>query len=396
MRRGPRRCARRRAAARWSTSFATCRSSTSSRSTTSPSATTCRRSRFAGDLGLWILEPMGRGWAEALKKRTPAGDARDLRRAVGSGAAAALFLKRPPEVFEGKTRGKVQGDDGLRTLLDLQRTMDTPILLVPQVFVWSRHADEAQRGAVDVLFGPREWPGKLRTVAQFAMNYRQVSLRAGEPLDLKHFIASEAREEEETHRPHDEERLVRRITYTLLRRLERQRHAILGPDQEARRSPARGGHSQPQAAEDHLRHGRRRRAGAAGDDLARARHAPRDGSGARPERHRRDGRGGERHGGADLLVRRRSTRKGSRGFARRPRTARWSSSRATNRTSITSCWRASSSGGRCRCRSSPPATTSTSFRSGRCCVAPAPSTFAAASTATGSTRRSSMLTCAAC
>jgi glycerol-3-phosphate O-acyltransferase len=185
--------------------------------------------RFAGDMGLWILEPMGRGWAEALKKRTPEGDARDLRRAVGSGAAAALFLKRPPEVFEGKTRGKVQGDDGLRTLLDLQRTMDTPILLVPQVFVWSRHADEAQRGAVDLLFGPREWPGKVRTVAQFAMNYRQVSLRAGEPLDLKHFIASEAREEAETLRPHDEERLVRRITYTLLRRLERERHAILGP-----------------------------------------------------------------------------------------------------------------------------------------------------------------------
>jgi glycerol-3-phosphate O-acyltransferase len=185
--------------------------------------------RFAGDMGLWILEPMGRGWAEALKPRTAAGDARDLRRAVGSGAAAALFLKRPPEAFEGKARGQVQGDDGLRTLLDLQRTMSTPILLVPQVFVWSRHADEAQRGPVDLLFGPREWPGKVRTVAQFALNYRQVSLRAGEPLDLKQLLESEAREEAEAGRDHDEGRLVRRITYTLLRRLERERHAILGP-----------------------------------------------------------------------------------------------------------------------------------------------------------------------
>ena len=36
---------------------------------------------FANDLGLWLLEPMGRGWLAALKKRTEAEDVAHLRRA---------------------------------------------------------------------------------------------------------------------------------------------------------------------------------------------------------------------------------------------------------------------------------------------------------------------------
>ncbi|MEO8797296.1 MAG: hypothetical protein ABI551_05365, partial [Polyangiaceae bacterium] len=41
--------------------------------------------RFANDLGLWILEPMGRGWLHALTSRTEASDAADLRQALLTG-----------------------------------------------------------------------------------------------------------------------------------------------------------------------------------------------------------------------------------------------------------------------------------------------------------------------
>src|ERR1700735_2429805 len=51
--------------------------------------------RFANDLGLLLLEPMGHGWLHALRPRTPESDAADIERAVGSGGSAALFLKRP-------------------------------------------------------------------------------------------------------------------------------------------------------------------------------------------------------------------------------------------------------------------------------------------------------------
>lgn len=192
--------------------------------------------RFANDLGLWILEPMGRGWLSTLRPRTEADDVARLRRAIDGGFSAALFLKRPPSLLEPPamvrkkggsiatlpSRGKTEGDAYLRAVIEAQRARRSPILLVPQVFLWTRHADEQKKNAIDALFGPREWPGKIRTVVQFLMNWRHVTLRAGDPVDVQKFL------EQETDAP-DDEVLVRRLTYTLLRRLERERKAVTGP-----------------------------------------------------------------------------------------------------------------------------------------------------------------------
>ncbi len=203
--------------------------------------------RFANDLGLSVLEPMGRGWLHALFTRTEASDADDLRRAVAGGESAALFLKRPPNLFEPMARkGKIEGDLFIRTIFEVQRRSRRPVLLVPQVFVWSKHPDEARHTVFDSLLGSREWPGKIRTVAQFLMNYRHVTLRAGEPVDVRAFLEEEAHEgtsqrsdgqvDEGATAPVSgngeapgDDVLVRRMTYTLLRRLERERRAVVGP-----------------------------------------------------------------------------------------------------------------------------------------------------------------------
>jgi glycerol-3-phosphate O-acyltransferase len=178
--------------------------------------------RFANDLGLSVLEPLGKGWRRALEKRTDDDQALELRRALEADASAVLFLKRPPAPFDLGARAKSEGDKLLSTVLSVQRQRpDHPILLVPQVFVWSRNPDLAKKDPMDMLFGPREWPGKLRTLTQFLMNYRHVALRAGEPIDVSRFI------EKEGDAPTDV--LVRRLTYALLRRLERERQAVLGP-----------------------------------------------------------------------------------------------------------------------------------------------------------------------
>lgn len=202
------------------------------------------RVRFANDLGLWVLEPAmsKRGLLASLLPRTEADDVAQLRRALDEGASAALFLKRPPSILEPParvrrrggaaraipTRGKTEGDTYLRAVLEAQRASERPILLVPQVFVWTRSPDERRQNVVDSLFGPREWPGKIRTVTQFLMNWRHVTLRAGEPVDVQEFLAHEARADERGRCPGDDV-LVRRLTYTLLRRLERERLAVVGP-----------------------------------------------------------------------------------------------------------------------------------------------------------------------
>lgn len=180
------------------------------------------RVRFANDLGLPVLAPMRRGWLDAFRPHTPETDAADLEAAVTSGESAALFLKRPPHVLEGIARGKIEGDRLIRSLFDVQRRGAARVLLVPQVFVWSRSAGTRGGNLVDALFGPSEWPGSLRSTAQFLANWRHAALRAGEPVDLAEFLAREGPGA-------DDEVLVRRLTYALLRRLERERRAILGP-----------------------------------------------------------------------------------------------------------------------------------------------------------------------
>ena len=200
--------------------------------------------RFANDLGLWVLEPMGRGWLSALRPRRETDDLGLLRKAIDGGHSAALFLKRPPTLLDPPpiargqrggartlpSRGKTEGDAFLRTILEAQRARNSPILLVPQVFVWTRHADAQKHTAVDALFGPREWPGKIRTVVQFLANYRSVTLRSGEPVDVQAFLAQENAEARGANEPSAaDDVLVRRLTYTLLRRLERERRAVTGP-----------------------------------------------------------------------------------------------------------------------------------------------------------------------
>lgn len=203
--------------------------------------------RFANDLGLWILEPFGKGFAKALKPRTRDDDLEDLRAAVARGESAALFLKRPPGFLAPSAtgRGLLEGDDFVRELLDLQRGRWSngdrrPIIVVPQLFLWTKRPDTRGNSLWNAILGTREWPGAVRTVGQFLSSYREVAVRAGEPLDLSDFLRSE-----ESHASLPPPRptgpasfgagdsrndvLVRRVIYLLLKRLERERRVIVGP-----------------------------------------------------------------------------------------------------------------------------------------------------------------------
>jgi glycerol-3-phosphate O-acyltransferase len=180
------------------------------------------RVRFANDLGLWVLEPIRPNLWKALRPRRPEGDAADLERAVTAGASAALFLKRPPHLLDPVARGRIEGDHLIRTLFGTQRRGAARVLLVPQVFVWSRSAGTRGGNLIDAVFGPAEWPGSVRSTVQFLANWRHATLRAGEPVDLEEFLAREGDGA-------SDDVLVRRLTYTLLRRLERERRAIMGP-----------------------------------------------------------------------------------------------------------------------------------------------------------------------
>ena len=197
------------------------------------------RIRFANDLGLWVLEPMGKGWFSALTPHSRGDAANELKQVIEQGGSAALFLKRPSAGLDvtgrkaGPRRSLSEGDDLIRTLFDLQRSRKTPILLVPQVFVWTKSPDRREGGVVDALLGSREWPGKIRTTMQFLRNYKNVIFRAGEPVDLAEFLETSEGGGASGATAEDDGARVRRLTYALLRRLERERRIIVGPVRKA-------------------------------------------------------------------------------------------------------------------------------------------------------------------
>ena len=180
--------------------------------------------RFVNDLGLWILEPFGKGGRRLrLKRQIP--EDRAILETVQAGHSAALFLRRPPNFGSTRRKPRALEVDLLAKLVEAQRGLELPILLVPQTFVWSKLPPNRRRTLWDALFGPSEWPGTVRVFFQFLFNYRNALLRSGEPFDLAEFVAE--------HQDLTDTQIADKIRWALTRRLERERTLVLGPSQKS-------------------------------------------------------------------------------------------------------------------------------------------------------------------
>jgi len=171
---------------------------------------------FANELGAWLGPP--RFW------RTPA---QRLRETLASGESAVLFMKRHPSVIPsagGTHRGRNEGDDLLRILIETQRQTDHEIMMIPETLVWTQRPERLGFSVVDTLFGSADFPGELRAAGQLLLNHKNCVLRAGEPSSLRDLLAQPD--------GGDDAVVARRLTYSLLRKVERERRAVLGPAQK--------------------------------------------------------------------------------------------------------------------------------------------------------------------
>jgi glycerol-3-phosphate O-acyltransferase len=184
------------------------------------------RIRYVNDIRFGAVGANGRGWAQHLPLLYSPPGPEHIVPALEDGGSAALFLKRPPGVIDVAAgasggRGLKEGDEHIRTLIRMQRNRKKPILLVPQVFVWTNRPDTQGTHWLDFILGPREWPSPVRALGQFLYNYRHVELKAGEAFDLARYLETEPECSDDVH--------VRRVIYAVLRRLERERRTVTGP-----------------------------------------------------------------------------------------------------------------------------------------------------------------------
>ncbi len=200
---------------------------------------------YAQDLGPlpWVGGSVGkaRRWLEflwPLQSRSPAEQTKallasqltELPSSERHGPSSVLlFLKRRPNLLEGggwHRRAKSEGDEVLRAVLEMQHDASRPILLVPQTFTWARRPGDHQPHLPDLLLGTREYPGNVRSAMHFLLRSQHVTLRGADPVNLASLLHLET---EATGIEPDPERLVRRVTYALMTRIERERRAALGP-----------------------------------------------------------------------------------------------------------------------------------------------------------------------
>jgi glycerol-3-phosphate O-acyltransferase len=190
------------------------------------------RIRFVSDLGLWVLNPMGKGWLNALRPNRHKNSSQELEQALTSGGSAAFFLKRRANVVELATSGArwmstelKEGDRLVRALLRLQRESTRPIVIVPELFFWTKQPERDGVRARDLLLGPPESPTASWALVHLWGSIGSVRLSSAEPLDLSEFLRHNAELSEEA--------LVRRLIYAIMRRFSRERRAVIGPTVKA-------------------------------------------------------------------------------------------------------------------------------------------------------------------
>lgn len=113
--------------------------------------------------------------------------------------------------------------DPLRFLIELQRTIDRPIHIVPHLMFFSKLPESSTPRLRDVIFGTEQRPGMLRRTLTIFRQPGKVFVEISQPFDLRHFLNSSAGAEES---PEYQALLLRR---RLLQQHNRHRQSITGP-----------------------------------------------------------------------------------------------------------------------------------------------------------------------
>jgi len=145
-----------------------------------------------------------------------------------------LVLAEEPSVLflVGKTgyyrRVGLMDQDPLHLLVDIQRAIDKPIILVPTLIFHGKAPERQHKGIVDIFFGDKERPGRLRKLLSFLRNYKNNILEIAEPLNLKLWL------ENQPNLNSSKTGLAFLLRRELIDRIDRHRRVVTGPIMKSR------------------------------------------------------------------------------------------------------------------------------------------------------------------
>ncbi len=136
-------------------------------------------------------------------------------------ARAAFFSLMPGERPEWRIGRPIV--DPVEFLITLQQSTEVPVIIVPQLVLFSKKPGRPHPTLVDMLFGPEEEPGRLRGLVLLFKKHGQVLVEISEPIRLREFLD---RPDIRSH-PSDYQAAI--LRGEILERFQRHRQSITGP-----------------------------------------------------------------------------------------------------------------------------------------------------------------------
>lgn len=119
-------------------------------------------------------------------------------------------------------------NDPLHAALSWQKKNKTPCFIVPLQIIWDKQPDKPEKTLIDVLFGTRHQPGRLRKLILFLRNHKNnLTIHIGEPVPLESWLHKSSPPQISTQ--------TEALRGHILSSLDRDRIGITGPALKPRR-----------------------------------------------------------------------------------------------------------------------------------------------------------------
>jgi len=113
--------------------------------------------------------------------------------------------------------------DPIQYLIKMQESIDRPIFLVPQLMFFDKNPHRSMPSIIDLLFGSKENPGKLRRLFILFKNPGKIFVETSQPVNLRTFLSLEENQNISI------EYQALALRRKLLNQINRHRQSITGP-----------------------------------------------------------------------------------------------------------------------------------------------------------------------
>ncbi len=137
-----------------------------------------------------------------------------------NGRTAFLSLVEEKGFYRRFVKAKT---DPIRYLIELQKSIERPIFIIPQLMFFSQKPPHAIPTLIDILFGPEHKPGRIRTIVAVFKKSEKIFVQTSQPLDLHQYL------EKTENRDLPIKQLSVMVRRLLLDQTNRHRQSITGP-----------------------------------------------------------------------------------------------------------------------------------------------------------------------